>query len=270
MKTIGFIGAGNIASSIIGGLIADAYPSHQIWASNPTTEKLARLQNQFGIHTCTDNKELTKQCDFIVIGVKPAIVNTVLQEIAPVLTPEKCIISIATGINTAALGKHFQTPQPIVRAMPNTPAMVRSAATGLFANSHVEQAQRDYAEKIFRSVGITLWLDEEQDINTITALSGSGPAYFFLFMEAMEEYGIAAGLSPNVAHLLTLQTGLGAIHLAMESKDSLETLRNRVTSKGGTTAAALAVFENQQFRETIHAALSAAQQRAERLEGEVK
>jgi pyrroline-5-carboxylate reductase len=261
-----FIGGGNMASSLIGGLIADGYNSRQITVSDPDTEQLARLAARFDIHTETDNNKAIEQAKIVVLAVKPQALEKVARGIAESMTKVRpLVISIAAGIQETALREWLGGEVALVRGMPNTPAMIQSGATGLYAGPGVSDEQRDMAESILRSVGLTRWVDDESLMDAVTAVSGSGPAYFFLVMEAMEAAASEMGLDPESARLLTLQTALGAARMAMESSDSPATLRQKVTSPGGTTEKALKILEEGHLRELFAAALSGAQRRSREL-----
>ncbi len=261
-----FIGGGNMASSLIGGLIADGYDSRQITVSDPDTEQLARLAARFDIHTETDNDKAIEQAKIVVLAVKPQALEKVARGIAESMTRVRpLVISIAAGIQETALREWLGGEVALVRSMPNTPAMIQSGATGLYAGPRVSDEQRDMAESILRSVGLTRWVDDESLMDAVTAVSGSGPAYFFLVMEAMEAAASEMGLDRDSARLLTLQTALGAARMAMESSDSPATLRQKVTSPGGTTEEALKILEEGHLRELFSAALSGAQRRSREL-----
>ncbi len=260
---IGFIGAGNMAHSLINGLIADDYPASHIWASDPNPEQLTFLNHQFHIHISKENNDVIAHADIIVLAVKPQVMKEVLQPLLNSFHKSKpLIISIAAGIPEAALNQWLGGDMPIVRCMPNVAAFVGSAATGMYANKHVTALQRDLAETILRSVGVTIWVEDEKLIDTIAALSGSGPAYFFSVMETLEKTAIKLGLNEEDAHLLTLQTALGAARLAMSTNESTKELRERVTSKGGITEKALAVLETHRMSDAFSKALEAAHARS--------
>jgi pyrroline-5-carboxylate reductase len=260
---IGFIGAGNMAHCLISGLIANEYPADQIWTSDPSQEKLDFIHQQFGIHAFTDNEKIVKEAQILVLAVKPDVMKTVVTALRDVIKAHQpLIISIAAGITEKALLDYLNTEAAIVRCMPNVAAFVGSGATGMYANAHVTPLQRDLAESIMRAVGITLWVKDEKLINTITALSGCGPAYFFLIMEALETAAVELGLEEEDAHLLTLQTALGAARLGLSTNEPTAELRARVTSKGGSTERALEVLNDHKVTETFKAALLAAHARS--------
>ncbi|SCZ61910.1 pyrroline-5-carboxylate reductase [Thiohalomonas denitrificans] len=262
-KTIGFIGGGNMASSLIGGLIADGFPAAQLWVADPDAERREALGRRFGVHTTADNRELTAQAEVVVMAVKPQVMREACQAIGnSVLEKQRLVISIAAGIRIEAIERWLGGPCAIVRTMPNTPSLVGSGATALFANARVQADQRELAEAMLRAVGLTLWLDDESQMDAVTAVSGSGPAYFFLMMELLENAGTSLGLKRETARLLSLQTAFGAAKLALESLDDSATLRARVTSPGGTTERAVALFEEGGLRELFEKAVSGARDRA--------
>lgn len=264
--TLSFIGGGNMARSLIGGLIADGWPAERIRVTDTHPDTLSRLAERFGVTTGSDNGAATAAANVVVLAVKPQVMHTVASQIhAAVQAHRPLIISIAAGIRSADLDRWLGGNTSIVRCMPNTPALVQSGATALFANAQVGAAQRDIAESILRAVGLTLWLDDEQLMDAVTALSGSGPAYFFLIIEALQAAGMQLGLPEQTARLLALQTGFGAAKMALESDEDAATLRQRVTSPGGTTERALQVFEQGDLRGLIARALTAARDRSREL-----
>lgn len=260
---ITFIGAGNMAHSLIGGLITNGYAPANIWATCPEPEPLQDLKTKFSIHTSTDNPVGAKVANIIVLAVKPQILKIVATELAAIIKEKQpLVISIAAGVREIDIRRWLGDKTAIVRCMPNTPALVKSGASGLYANPNVSSEQKNLAESIMRAVGIVVWLDNEQQLDTVTALSGSGPAYFFKIIEALEQAAEELGLSPEAAHLLTLQTALGAAHMALESNESAAELRKRVTSPGGTTECALQILEAGKLNELLKNTLYAAQQRS--------
>lgn len=263
---ISFIGGGNMCSSLVGGLIADGYDPERIRVSDPGEEALASLRARFGVHTTHDNREAAAGAGVVVLAVKPQILPKVAAELAPVVREHgTLVVSIAAGIRTTDLQRWLGAGAALVRTMPNTPALVKSGATALFATAAVTAAQRDQAESVLRAVGLTLWLESEEQMDAVTALSGSGPAYFFLVMEAMQGAAQAIGLPERTARLLTLQTAFGAAKMALESDEEPSLLRQRVTSPGGTTERALNVLEKGNLRELFHDALTAARDRSREL-----
>jgi pyrroline-5-carboxylate reductase len=265
-KKLGFIGGGNMARSIINGLIKDDYAAELIYVSDPDSEKLNALKQATGVQTNTDNKELAKSVDILILAMKPQHMMDVLNELAAIIQQRRpLVISIAAGVGTSTIQHHLGSVSPIVRCMPNVPAFVGAGMTGLFATETVSESQRALAESILRAVGATLWVQNEKDIDTITAISGSGPAYFFYFFEALEKAGMDLGLSQADARLLVLQTALGAAQLAMLSDSDAARLREQVTSPGGTTEQALAWLQSRQVDVILQEAVSAARQRAQEL-----
>lgn len=262
-QTLGFIGAGNMASSLIGGLISDSYPPQDIWVSDVDEMKLKDLAYRFGVHTSTDNRAIAARAQVLVLAVKPQVMQSVAVELAnPIQEHSPVLISIAAGITEAALDHWVGGGAAIVRCMPNTPALVKTGATALHANEKATPEQRNQAEAIMRSVGLTVWVSSEPLLDTVTALSGSGPAYFFMLMEAMEEAAVELGLEREAARLLTQQTALGAGRIAIESEEPPAVLRCRVTSPGGTTEQAVSTFEQGGFRDLVRQAMGAAARRA--------
>ncbi|HEY0634889.1 MAG TPA: pyrroline-5-carboxylate reductase [Gammaproteobacteria bacterium] len=265
-RTIGFIGGGNMAASLIGGLLADGTPASQIWVAAPSDATRARHQEGFGIHVVADNNELVRHCNVVVLAVKPQKMHEVCTEIATTVRSSKpLIVSIAAGVRTADMARWLDGNAAIIRTMPNTPALVQCGATALYATAQVNNSQRESAEAIMRAVGLTLWLEEEAQMDAVTALSGSGPAYFFLMLEALEEAGVKLGLPAATARLLALQTAFGAAKMALESPEDCATLRQRVTSPGGTTERALGILEQGDLRGLFATALAGARDRAREL-----
>ncbi len=259
---IGFIGAGNMANSLIRGLIAKGAAAENIWAADLDNDKLGLLAKDLGIHT-GDNAQVAAKADVIVLAVKPQVMrNACLTLAADLNGRDVLLISIAAGITTAHLENWLGETVPIVRCMPNTPALVGMGASGLFANSNVSSEQRQVAEEVASAVGFAAWVDQDSDIDIVTAVSGSGPAYFFLFMEAMQASAVEMGLSEELARELTYHTAAGAAALARSSEDDIATLRRNVTSPGGTTEQAILQFENGELRGLVSAALNAARIRS--------
>ena len=267
--TIGFIGGGNMARSLIGGLIRAGYPADALSVADPNDAIQAALASDFGIHTTNDNQQIVDNCDVVVLAVKPQVLKTVATAIRPGQRQHQLFLTVAAGIRTASLANWLDANTPIVRAMPNTPALVQSGATGLFANTHVSSGQRDLAESIMRAAGLVQWVEDEALMDAVTALSGSGPAYLFLVMEAMEKAGQAMGLSAETARLLTVQTAFGAAKLALEIEEDPAVLRENVTSPGGTTEQAIRVLREEGLEALFDRALRAARDRAQELADEL-
>ncbi len=268
-KKIGFIGGGNMASSLLNGLIASGHAEDKLWVSDTNPDVLNHLSTKFNIHLCENNSQLAEAVDVVVLAVKPQIMHAVADSLASAMTDRPLIISIAAGINQASLAKWLGSELAIVRCMPNTPALVRMGATALHANSVVDNDERNLAETILRAVGVTLWVDDESQLDAVTAVSGSGPAYFFLLMEAMEEIAIELGLPAETARLLIQQTALGAATIALESEEPPGILRQRVTSPGGTTEKAIQTFQQGDFNTLVSQALTAAKRRSVELSKEL-
>lgn len=265
-----FIGGGNMASSLIGGLINNGYAADKITVTDPDSEKLERLKKEFFVNTHTENSQAVENADIIVLAVKPQIMRDVCENIKSAsLNKTPLFISIAAGLRSTDLDRWLGQNNAIVRCMPNTPALIQAGATGLYANTTCNKEQKAIAQQILSSAGITLWVEEESQLDAVTAVSGSGPAYFFLFMEAMQQAGHKLGLSEDTASLLARQTALGAARMSMEGTDDPATLRTKVTSKGGTTAAALASFEDNNLSNIVEQALTAARDRAIELADEL-
>jgi pyrroline-5-carboxylate reductase len=265
--TIAVIGAGNMGHALIGGLLAKNHPPQNLLACDPSLEKLEDIKQKFSIQTFSHNDTAIPQADVIIFAVKPQVMSSVAIAAAKLIQTKKpLIISIAAGIRESNLQQWLGGELAIVRCMPNTPALIGCGASALFANSYTNTSQRDLAEFILGCVGITVWLEDEKQMDAVTALSGSGPAYFFLFMEALQNTGHDLGLPLETARLLTLQTAYGAARLALESHETITELRHHVTSPGGTTEAALEILEKAApLQKLIAKALQAAQKRSEEL-----
>jgi pyrroline-5-carboxylate reductase len=261
---IGFIGAGNMARALVGGLISSGVPGHNIFSYDLDPSHLQALCRDTGIAAAANNQQLVDHCDVVVLAIKPQAMHGMIDALQ-LGSHIPLFLSIAAGLRSTALCQWFGRDVPVVRSMPNTPALVRAGATGLFASSSVTTKQREIAENIMRAVGITLWVEDESQLDTITALSGSGPAYFFYFMEAMEQAGQQLGLPVETARLLTLQTAFGAAKLALEVEEEPKLLRERVTSPGGTTEQAILHLDKHSARDILIAAVKAARDRSEQL-----
>ncbi len=255
-----------MARSLIGGMINDGCNPELISVADPGNEQRQQLAAAFGIRTYPSNLEALQKVDVVILAVKPQVIEAVATEIAATIQQQQCpVISIAAGIRSDDLERWLGGNCAVIRTMPNTPALVSSGATALFANQATSTEQRDLAEFIMRAVGLTLWLDDEPLMDAVTALSGSGPAYFFLLMESLENAGVNAGLPRETARLLTLQTAFGAAKMALESSDDSATLRKCVTSPGGTTERAIAVMESGEYQQLIDHAVQGAKKRAQEL-----
>jgi pyrroline-5-carboxylate reductase len=261
MSKVAFIGAGNIARAILGGYLA-ANPDAEIYATDPVEAQLESLPEQ--VHRGTDNVQAVQQAEVILLCVKPNMMADLCRQLAQ-HAAHKLFVSVAAGITTENLRAWLGDGPAIVRCMPNTPALVGAGMTGLFASAGTKPEQRQVASELLGAVGEISWFDKESDLDIVTAVSGSGPAYFFLLIEAIQEAAVNMGLTPEVARQLSEQTALGAAKMAVDSELAASTLRSNVTSPGGTTAAALEVFAREGFKETVTGALQAAEKRSKEL-----
>jgi pyrroline-5-carboxylate reductase len=268
LRRLAFIGGGNMAAALIGGLTKRGLAGSRIAVADPSAPQLDRLVHEYGVERAQDNASAARGAEVVVLAVKPQQMRTVSLALSPGLAAAKpLVISVAAGIPHAALARWYgQTP--VVRTMPNRPALNGFGATGLYAPPSVGAAHRALAESIMAAVSATVWVEHESQMDTVTALSGSGPAYFFLFMEALEAAAHERGLPSDIAHKLTLETAFGAAQMARQSSDTLASLREQVTSKGGTTAAALAVLDAAGLRATVAHAVAAADRRSAELAAE--
>lgn len=265
-KTIAFIGAGNMASSLIGGLVAKGWQADHLFVSDPIQEQCQRLAAAYGVQACRDNNTAVAQADVLILAIKPQVMRDVLLGIQDAVNQKHpLVISIAAGIPLSAITDILGSGIAVVRCMPNTPAMVGMGATGLIANKQTSMDDKNLAQNILAAVGIALWLENENQIDAVTALSGSGPAYYFLVMEAMIAAGISLGLDAQTARTLTLQTALGAATMAQRSDVAPAELRRRVTSPGGTTEQALRCFEEGDLVPLFATAMAAAEKRSKEL-----
>lgn len=264
--TVAFIGAGNMARSLIVGMLQDA-GNLQLRVSDPDQNQLDVIRSYGSqIFTSTDNAATIQGADVVVLAVKPQMMRTVIEPLQDLAQKQRPLfVSVAAGIREESLNAWLGGHLPIVRCMPNTPALVKAGATGLYANPQVSKEQRSLAESILRTVGITLWFEDEAKLDAVTAVSGSGPAYFFLVMEAMQAAAESLGLKSEDAQLLVVQTALGAARLALESDQKPAELRKQVTSKGGTTEAALNKLSAGGLVPLFAEALQAAAQRSKEL-----
>jgi len=265
-ETIAFIGGGHMAASLIAGLLVDGYDPRRLIVGDPDTSRRDILATRFGVRTTEDNAEAVGDADLVVLSVKPQLARRVCRELSPTLgQPRPLFVSVMAGIRERNIREWLGGNTSLVRAMPNTPAMIQAGAIVLHATPETSPAQRNQAETVLRAGGLTRWVDQEAQMDAVTALSGSGPAYFFLLMEILEQVGVGLGLESENARLLTIQTALGAARMAMGSDDSPHALRERVTSPGGTTERALDVLESGGIRALVTRAVSAACERSEEL-----
>ena len=260
---VGFIGAGNMARSLAGGLLKNGWGQTQVILSDPEPSQRNAIESVLEIKTFADNMIVAERADILVLAVKPQILSGVTKTMASTVQRKKpLIISIAAGVRIEDIDRWLGGGLAIVRAMPNTAALIGSGASGMFANQRVNATMRDQAESILRAVGVAVWLADEYLMDAVTALSGSGPADFFLVMEGLEQAAIESGLEPKQARLLTLETAFGAAKMALEGHEEPAQLRRRVTSPGGTTEQAVKVLEAGGIRRLFKDAVQAAVDRA--------
>ena len=252
-----------MARSLVGGMIANGYDRSAITVSDPVKEALIFAANTWQINTTSDNQHLIANSNTVVLAVKPQVMQNVLETCQVSLQQHKpLLISIAAGILIDSIENWSGGELPIVRVMPNTPALIQRGISGIHTNSRVTTSHKKQVETILSAVGKTVWLEDESELDAITAVSGSGPAYFFYLIEAIEQAAIDLGLDPKIARNLATETAVGAAHLAADSQDSAEVLRKRVTSPGGTTEAALKVLETQDVKAIVIQAIKAAEQKS--------
>jgi pyrroline-5-carboxylate reductase len=269
IRRLAFIGGGNMAAALISGLTKRGLAAERIVVADPSGGQLERLVREYGITAAADNVSAATGAEVVILAVKPQQMRSVALQLSAHLAQSKAlVVSIAAGIPHAALARWFGAQVPVVRTMPNRPALNGFGATGLYAPTSVGAANRALAEAIMAAVSATVWVEHESQMDTVTALSGSGPAYFFLFMEALEAAAHERGLPDDIAHKLTLETAFGAAQMARHSSERLSTLREQVTSKGGTTAAALDVLDAAGLRAIVAHAVAAADRRSAELAAE--
>ncbi|MCH4564321.1 pyrroline-5-carboxylate reductase [Halomonas sp. EGI 63088] len=265
-----FIGAGNMASAIIGGMIDNGFSPAAITATSPSDEMLAPVRRRLGIHTATDNAAATDQADVVVLAVKPQVMRDVCAGLRDVVQRRRpLIVSVAAGLPAETLEHWLGGDLAVVRCMPNTPSLVGAGAAGLFANANVSDAQRQLATEMLEAVGLVEWVEQEALLDAVTAVSGSGPAYFFLMFEAMEEAGVSLGLPAETARRLAIQTALGAAKMAQQSDKLPAELKRNVMSPGGTTERAIEHLESAGLRRTLGEALEACAARAREMADEL-
>jgi pyrroline-5-carboxylate reductase len=263
-STLAFIGGGNMARSLIGGLLAKGIAASRIVVADPVRAQLDALAKQFAVGVTTDNTIAVVNAESIVLAVKPQEMRNVTEGLAGALPADCLIISVAAGIRASDI-QRWSGGRPVVRCMPNRPALQGCGMTALYATQDTTASARQRAEDILGAVGATLWVDAEGQMDVVTAISGSGPAYFFLLIEMLEETGIKLGLAPDVARKLAIETAYGSGRMAREESASPATLREQVTSKGGTTEAALKHLEAQHVRDIFADAVTAAARRSTEL-----
>ena len=263
---IGFVGGGNMARALIGGLIGRGTAASQLSVGEPAAAARESLARDFKVRVSADNRAAIDGCDLIIVAVKPQEAGTVLKALAPELQGARTVlVSVVAGIQIASLSAWVGTAVPVIRTMPNRPALIGAGVTGMFAAPDVTMEQRRLAEQTLQAAGQTVWVARESDLDIVTALSGSGPAYFFLLAELMMQAAVAQGLAPEAARQLAVGTLQGAGALARLSDGDLAQLRAQVTSKGGTTEAALNAFAAADLRAIVERAMQAAAQRSREL-----
>lgn len=268
---ISFIGAGNMSRAILGGLVANGYNPEKIWASAPEDSHLQGLRADFGVYTTTDNRHCAQQGDILILAVKPQMMAEVCQDIAGMVQNTRpLVVSIAAGLDSATIGGWLGGEVPVVRCMPNTPSLVGEGAAALYATEEVSDKQRQSVTGIFESIGVAVWVEQEELMHSVTALSGSGPAYCFLMLEAMESAAMDAGMDPDTARRLAIQTMSGAARMAARSDQSPEQLKRNVMSPGGTTEQAIETFEQGGLRQLVRKAYDAARTRSRELSEQLK
>ncbi len=262
-KRIAFIGGGNMASAIIGGLLGQGFPSSQIDVVEPFSPTREKLQGSYGLTAQAQPGSYLSAADLVVWAVKPQVFRQAAQQVQS-YTPNALHLSVAAGIRSDSIARWLGTER-VVRAMPNTPALIRKGISALFAREAASLADKAWINEVIASTGEFVWVDTEEKLDVVTALSGSGPAYLFYFMEAMTTAGVEMGLTREQSHQLTIATFVGAGALAQASNESPKVLRQRVTSKGGTTEAAIASMEDDDLQAQLINAIYAARQRAKEL-----
>jgi pyrroline-5-carboxylate reductase len=266
---IGFIGAGNMAYALIKGLLNNGFDANQINISDPNEELLRNRESELKVTTYSDNTSLLSNSDIIFFAVKPQVLSSVCLELKGVVKSKHLFVSIVAGIRSSDINRWLGGNFALIRTMPNTPALFQSGVTGLFANEVVDNEQKSLVESILSSVGECFWVNEEKLIDAITAISGSGPAYFFLLMESMKQAGMALGLDEETANSLSIQTAYGASLMANKTGKDSRTLRTEVTSPNGTTQSAIESFQDQNFEGIVANATRAAYDRARELSNEL-
>lgn len=268
--TISFIGAGNMASAIIGGMLDSGFKASNIWASAPNDDHLQSIRQRFGISVTTDNRYCAQQADMVVLAVKPQAMADVCRDIAPVAQNTRpLMVSIAAGLGTDTLDEWLGGGLPVVRVMPNTPSLVGKGSAGLFASKSVSDSQKTMVQSVFEGIGIAVWVDDEALLHGVTALSGSGPAYFFLMLEALETAATEAGVNAETARKLAIQTMAGAAEMAAKSNEDPAQLKKNVMSPNGVTEQAIHTFEDGGMRSLVKKAYNSAYKRSEEMAKEL-
>jgi pyrroline-5-carboxylate reductase len=259
-----------MASAIIGGMLDSGFQAGDIWVSAPDDNHLQSLRKRFGISVTTDNRYCAEQADIVILAVKPQVMADVCRDIAPMVQNTRpLMVSIAAGLTSDTLDEWLGGGMPLVRVMPNTPSLVGKGAAGLFANSQVKDKQKKMVQSVFESIGSALWVEDENLLHAVTALSGSGPAYFFLMLEALESAATEAGIEADTARALAIQTMAGAAEMAGRSEHDPAQLKRNVMSPGGTTERAIHTFEDGGLRELVKKAYGAAFERSQEMSKEL-
>lgn len=262
-KKIGFIGAGNMASAIIGGLTTVGIDGANLLIYDPNQGSCQKLINTHGVVSCASNEDLIINCEVVLLAVKPQAMKSVLTPLSKVANQHQpLLISIAAGISCSHIERWLSGKFAIVRVMPNTPSLVNAGVSGLFANERVNEQKRTLSFELLQAIGSAIWVKNEEDINAVTALSGSGPAYFMLFIQSLAQSGIDAGLDPDIASQLAIETCIGTAKLIQHSNVEIDQLMKNVTSPNGTTEAALSSFKKNQLPEIVANAFNAALKRS--------
>ena len=263
--SIAFIGVGNMARAILGGMIAAGYPASQIIGTSRTAEKRDKYSATFGIEMLADNNAAVAKADVVILCVKPVQIQGVIEAFATQVRAEQVFLSVAAGVKLAAMEKWLGLPVSVVRSMPNTPSQVGAGMTGLIANAHTSKAQKVWVSDVFASIGDSVWVDDEAHMHIVTALSGSAPAYFFRFLEAMIKSGQAQGLNEDACRRLAAYTMLGAAQMVTELDEPISQLRKHITSPKGTTEHALLSFEASNIDKMVADAMTACAERSKQL-----
>jgi len=259
---IAFIGGGNMARSLIGGMIATGISNQDISVSEPKADLREKLNEDFGVSASEDNASAVMGADVVVLAVKPQVLQEVVTPLGNLIAETRpLLISVAAGVTSSSIERWVGGRPALIRVMPNTPALIGAGISALYANSNVSDDHRALAEKIVTAVGKTVWIEEESLMDAVTAVSGSGPAYFFYIMQAINDAAVREGLDAETARLLSLETALGAARLALESEVTPGSLQAQVTSPGGTTEAAINVLNNSGVGDALQKAVSAARAR---------
>lgn len=264
-KKVAFIGVGNMARAIFSGMMASGYSAENMMGTSRTPEKREYYQEQYGISMLADNSMAVQQAEVVVLCVKPAQMKAVIEEFSPHVRGDQLFISVAAGVELKAISYWLSKPAAVVRSMPNTPSQLGAGVTGLIANEVTTDVQRDWVEQLFASVGSSVWVDNEEHMHTVTSLSGSAPAYFFRFIEAMMKEAKQQGLDEEISRKLASHAMLGAARMAIELDAPVDLLRENITSPNGTTERALVSFEASDIDKIISDAMIACVDRSKEM-----